>query len=384
MNISPFKYGTTVSTQSFTNREKDVDKLYNNLTQGINTTIISPRRWGKSSLVEKVVSQINGKNKKYKTVVIDLFSVGSEEEFLEIFAREVIKASSTKWEDWVKTGKLFFSQLIPKISMGIDPTNDFSLSFDWEELKKHKDEILNLPEIIANKKNCTFVICLDEFQNLAHFKNYTPLEKKMRANWQRHKKVSYCLYGSKRHMMSDIFNNPRKPFYRFGDIMMLQKITTQKWITFIISSFKKTGKVISEFDAENISLLMKNHSWYVQQLAHYTWQKTKVKAGKKEVENALEELIAANSPLYQKEIDTISITQRNLLKAIAKGETKFTSVKVMQKYNLGTPNNVSKNKTTLINNDIIHQISNNFEFLDPAFELWFLDQFYNDNYLKKV
>ena len=230
MKDSPFIYGTTVSLHSFTNRENESAKLQSNLLNGINTTIISPRRWGKSSLVEKVIVDINRKDKKAKTVIIDLFSVGSEEEFLEYFAREVIKASSSKWQDWMISGKEFFKKLIPKLSLGIDPTTDFSLSFDWQDLKKNSDEILNLPETIAKKKGIKFIVCLDEFQNLSLFNDYLIFEKKLRACWQRHKSVVYCLYGSKRHMMTDIFNNPTKPFYRFGDIMLLKKIELKKYL----------------------------------------------------------------------------------------------------------------------------------------------------------
>ena len=350
---SPFVFGTTVSNKSFTNREHELSKLYNNLCQGINTTIISPRRWGKSSLVEKVIQDINKKEKGIKTVIIDLFTIGSEEEFYEVFAREIIKASSNKWEDWLRSGKDFFKLLIPKLSIGVDPANDFSLSFDWGELKKHRDEILNLPEEIARKKNIRFIICLDEFQNLSSFKDYEMLEKRMRACWQRQKRVSYCLYGSKRHMMADIFDNASKPFYRFGDIMLLPKISIEKWSSFISKSFKSTGKSISIEYAEQIAMSMNRHSWYVQQLAHYVWQQTKNVAGPDEINIAFTELLAANSPLYQKEVEIMSSTQLNLLKAIIKGESKLTSVKTMKIYRLGTPRNVSKNKTKFINNFII-------------------------------
>jgi len=377
MKDSPFIYGTTVSVLSFTNREIESRKLKSNLLNGINTTIISPRRWGKSSLVEKVIADINKKEKLTKTIIIDLFSVGSEEEFLEKFAREVIKASSSKWQEWMASGKEFFKKLTPKLSFGIDPISDFSLSFDLQELKKNNDEILNLPEIIAQKKGIKFIICLDEFQNLSSFKDYIVFEKKMRACWQRHKSVTYCLYGSKRHMMSDIFNNPSKPFYRFGDIMLLQKIETQKWVSFITKSFSNTNKVIDEETAEMIPFVVKNHSWYVQQLAHYTWNLTSKKATLNELNIALTELINANAPLYQKEVESISQTQINLLKAVTKGETQFTSTVTMQKYLLGTPRNVSKNKTILINNDVIHEINGKYEFVDPAFELWFNKQFFN-------
>ena len=381
MKDSPFIYGTTVSIHSFTNRENESAKLQSNLLNGINTTIISPRRWGKSSLVEKVIFDINKKEKKEKTVIIDLFSVSNEEEFLEIFAREVIKASSSKWQEWMSSGKDFFKNITPKLSLGIDPNTDFNLSFDWKELKKNTDEVLNLPETIAKKKGVKFIICLDEFQNLSSFYEYQNFEKKLRASWQRQKFVTYCLYGSKRHMMTDIFNNPSKPFYRFGDIMLLQKIETKKWISFICKGFENTGKYIDEKTAEMIPLAMKNHSWYVQQLAHYAWNITNKKVTITEINIALSELINANSPLYQKETESISHTQLNLLKAVAKGETQFTSAAVMQKHLLGTPRNVSKNKTLLINNDIIHEINSVFEFVDPAFELWFKKQFFNQSYL---
>jgi hypothetical protein len=328
-------------------------------------------------LVEKVINDIHKKEKSYKTVILDLFTVSSEEAFLELFAREVIKASSSKWQDWVMAGKDFFKQIVPTISLGMDPANDFSLSFDWSEIKKHKNEILNLPETIAQKKKVNFIICLDEFQNVASFPNYEDLEKKMRAIWQRQKRVSYCLYGSKRHMMAEIFNSSSKPFYRFGDIILLGKIKRESWVKFIVNGFRRTGKKIAKKDAEILAKLMKDHSWYTQQLAHYTWQNTALKASTKDIELSLIELINANSPLYQKEVEILSSTQLNLLKAIAQGEKKLMSSKVMQKYKLGTPRNVSKNRDLLINNDVIYKENDDFLFLDPAFELWFLKQFFS-------
>lgn len=381
MQNSPFIYGSTVSSHSFTNRENAVEKLKSNLKNGIHTTIISPRRWGKSSLVEKVVSELKNQNDEYRPLIIDLFSVGSQEEFLELFAREVIKASSSKWQDWMQSGVEFFKNIIPRIQVGIDPTTDFSMSFDWKEIKKHSDEILNLPEIISQKKGIKIIVCLDEFQNLSTFADYEIFEKKMRAVWQRQKCVTYCLYGSKRHMMTDIFNNPAKPFYRFGDIVLLPKIEKQKWISFIVNGFNDTGKNISEQDAELIPSLMKNHSWYVQQLAHYTWNLTEKTGTRTEVLQALNELIQANSPLYQKEVETISVTQLHFLKAVANSEVQFTSTAVMQKYHLGTPNNVLKNKNMLINSDLIQDEDGIYQFVDPAFELWFKKTFYNKSFV---
>ncbi len=374
---SPFIYGNIVSAKAFTDRENEREKLSSNLVSCINTTIISPRRWGKSSLVAKVFKDISKSEKRIKTVIIDLFSVSSEEEFLEIFAKEIIKISSSKWEDWAQSGKELFKKLIPKISFGIDPINDFSISFDWAELRKNRNEILNLPEIIARKRKIKIIIGLDEFQNLATFKDYKNLEKNMRAVWQRQQGVTYCLYGSKCHMMSNIFDNSASPFYRFGDIILLPKIPTEKWVSFICRGFKNTGKTIEKPLAKLIADLMKNHSWYVQQLSHYTWNLTSDVVTKREIKKALEEVINANTPFYQQKIEQLSKTQLNLLKAVVNNEKQLGGTKAMNKYHLGTSRNVSQNKVVLSHKDIINKTENGFELLDPVFEIWFKKQYFN-------
>lgn len=378
MRNSPFIYGSTVSERSFTNREKEVNKLTNNLLGGINTMIISPRRWGKSSLVERVTNSIRTKHSDIRIVIIDLFSVNSEEEFMEKFAGDVLKASSSKWQDWIKSSKKLFKNLIPKIQVSVDPLNSFSISFDWEEIRKHGDEILNLPEMVSRQKKIKMIVCLDEFQVIANFPGYEEFERRLRAVWQRHKAVTYCIYGSQRHMMSEIFNNPSKPFYRFGDIIMLSKIERESWISFICGSFRETGKVISKEEAGMIADLMKCHPWYVQQLSHYTWNMSLKNATKTDIIRSLNELINANMPLYQRETEILSSTQLNLLKAVAHGETQLTSARVMNDYRLGTPRNVSKNKTILINDDILGASGGTYFFLDPAFELWFRKSFLNE------
>ena len=123
---------------------------------------------------------------------------------------------------------------------------------------------------------------------------------------------------------------------------------------------------------------MKNHPWYVQQLALYTWNLTKTTATAKEIKNALLEVLSTNTPFYEKEIEGLSRTQVAMLKAVTAGEKQFTSVRVMQKYSLGTPQNIRQNKTVLINKDIIDKTESDFQFLDPAFEIWFRRNFLHE------
>ncbi|MCK9267086.1 MAG: ATP-binding protein [Candidatus Neomarinimicrobiota bacterium] len=379
--VSPFKYGSTVSGDSFTGRKEEIAKLTHNILSGIHTTVISPRRWGKSSLVEKTVDDIIKSHKDIKAVFIDLFSISSEQEFLEVYTREVIKATSTKLQDRLNAIKSFFKQISPKVSLGTDLNTEFSIGFDWNEAKKHKSEILNLPEVIATEKNIRLIICLDEFQNIGNYQQEEELEKAMRACWQRHDHVSYCLYGSKRHMMEELFSRSSKPFYRFGDIMFLEKIPQNEWTAFIKKGFQDTGKKIARQYAETIPKIMENHSWYVQQLSAYIWRLTDKEVNNDVLARGLIEVINTNMPLFQNEIENLSVKQVNLLKAIADGEVQLTSTRVMQKYDIGTPVNITKNRDKLEKEDLIYRINGKkYEFLDPVFKIWFMIQYYNKNF----
>ncbi|MGC4129050.1 MAG: ATP-binding protein [Bergeyella sp.] len=322
-------------------------------------------------MVEKITAQIRTENPEFIVVKMDLFAAGSEEEFLENFSREVIKASSTKIEEWLENSKKLFQKLVPKFEFNIQPDSDFSISFDWKEARKNKEEILNLPETLATIKNKKVLVCIDEFQNLAQFQDFENIEKTMRSVWQKQKNVVYCLYGSKRSMMQDIFTNASKPFYKFGDIFWLQKIKTEKWTAFIKEGFRKTGRTIDDDFAEKIPVLMKNHSWYVQQFSFYIWAETEQKVTQEIFDKARQRVIEGNEPLFKNMAEGLSFGQINLIKAVLKGETQLSAKKTLEKYNLGTSASVNKNKQTLINKDILNQTDDGFELLDPVFELWF-------------
>ena len=371
MKNSPFQYGKLATGMTFVNRVREKQELKNNLYSGINTMLISPRRWGKSSLVREAMKELMLEHFDVKVCFLDVFTIRSEEEFYQIFAREVIKATSNSWEAWITNAKEFLKALSPKISIGTDPMTDFSIGIEYHRIKENERELLELPERIAHSKGMKIIVCIDEFQSLAGLKEYDHLEGEMRSVWQHHQKVSYCLYGSKRHMMVEIFNSSAKPFYRFGQLMFLQKIDKMEWVKFIVNAFLRTGKEITIENGREIVEKVKSHSWYVQQLSHFVWCSTKKEVTSEIVDKAFQQIVDTNLPLYVAECEALSVTQLNLLIAIAKGENVLTGAAVMSKYKLGTPQNVSKNKLVLQQKDILDKIPEGFYFLDPVFEYWF-------------
>lgn len=258
---NPFIIGKAAEGEYFINRMEDRKRLNANLTHGINTIIISPRRWGKTSLVKKVLNEID--DDRFLTVFIDVFRCKSEYEFYRNFATCVIKQTSTKIDEWIETAKLFLSSITPKFSFGTDPLNDFSLSFEWNERNDSEEEILSLPQRIAAKKGKRVIVCLDEFQQIAEFSSAVDFQKKLRSVWQHQQDVTYCMFGSKKHLMENFFSNKSMPFFKFGDMMFLRKIDINEWVPFICRNFDNTGKTISAEHSEGDSLCMKNVSCVV-------------------------------------------------------------------------------------------------------------------------
>ncbi|MGG9962129.1 AAA family ATPase [Ferruginibacter sp. SUN106] len=372
----PFNYGKLAENDYFTNRTKEMKWLEMQISTGINCILVSPRRWGKSSLLLHTANEMKRKNKKIIFCFLDLYNIRTEKEFLELFSSVVIKAASNSFEDAVRNVKGIFKQLIPSVSISPDPNAEIELSFNWKDLKKNISEILDLPEKIAAQKNVQVVVCVDEFQNISFMEDGIAFQKKLRAHWQKHQKANYVLYGSRRHLMMDFFTKNTMPFYRFGEILFLEKIEETHWIPYIIGRFEATNKKISASLASKIARQMNNHPYYVQQLSQVVWQQTTKTATEFNFLEAIEELLDQYTILYQKEVDILTNYQLNFLKALCNKETSFGSTAVLQGYNLGTSANITRIKAALQNHEIIDVLGKQITFNDPLFEIWLMKRFF--------
>lgn len=374
MENKPFIFGVATSGNNFTDRKSETARLLANFKHGVNTVLISPRRWGKTSLVQKVCNL--AKSDSLKIVYLDIFSCRSDKEFFDAFALAVLKQTSSKWDEWVENAKLFLSRISPKISFGTDPMSDFSISFELNPKSNDITEILQLPEKIAQKKGCRIVICIDEFQQIAEFGDSKTFQKRLRTVWQLQKNVSYCLFGSKKHLMNELFEKKSLPFYKFGDAIYLQKIPTKDWEEYICSRFEATGKIISPGLARKVCETVENHSSYVQQLAWLIWVNTDKTATEKEFEEAFKDILDQNTPLFEKQTESLSTYQMNFLRAIIAGIHKeFSTQEVIQKYKLGSSANVATVKRALIKKELIETEKREVTISDPLLKVWLKREF---------
>ena len=373
---TPFIFGKIATEKNFTDREQETAYLVSHFTSLINTIIISPRRWGKSSLVNKAAKLAMEQDSKLRICHIDLFNVRNEEHFYSLLAQKVIAATSSKWEEAIGNAKKFFSRLVPKISIGTDPTNEVSIDFDWEEVRHNPDEILDLAEKIAKEKGLKIVICVDEFQNIAGFDDPEYFQKKLRSHWQLHQNVAYCLYGSKRHMMLEVFTDSSKPFYKFGNLIFLNKIETEYLVEFFSNRFADTGKSITSAAGQLIATLVDNHPYYAQQLAQLSWLRTKDECTEEIVREAHTALVEQLSLLFVTITETLTNQQLCYLKALIAEEKSITSTEVMHRYNISSPTSVARSKVALVKNDILDNQAGKMSFQDPIYAYWLKTQYF--------
>ena len=377
---SPFVFGVQVEGDTFTDRREETERLKSNFTYGVNTILISPRRMGKTSLVDKVCSLVESEN--IKIARIDAFGCRSENDFINAFATAVVRATSNKWEEWMENAKVFLSRFVPKISFGQDPINDFSLSLEYNISNQMAEDVLRLPEVIAQSKGYRIVVCIDEFQQIGDFKDSLAFQKKLRGIWQLQSHVSYCLYGSKKHMMEQMFQNQSYPFYRFGDFFYLSKISEEDWVKYICQRFELTGKHISEELAREICLVTDRYSSYVQQLAWFVWLRTadSSEATLDDVEYGINCLLDACEPLFIQQTEDLSAYQMNFLHALANGvHNGFTQSAILKDYSLGTAANITRLKKALVDKDLIMATGPRYlEISDPILTLWLKKRVWKD------
>jgi hypothetical protein len=365
-----FVYGMSVEGNNFTDRVKETRRLKLDFENGMNVILVSQRRIGKSSIVRKVKSEIT--NPAIKVVLMDVYDCRSEYDFYNRFASVLMKETASKAEQVLENIKRFLVRLTPKISFTPEPMEDFSFSLGITHENYKPEEILQLPELIAKEKGIHIVVCIDEFQQIGEFPDTVTVQKRLRGVWQHQRNVSYCLFGSKKHLMVKLFQNRKMPFYQFGEMFYLEKIPTEDWIPFIRSRFESQGKVISEELARKICDKVENVSSYVQQLAWNVLAETDHEATEQDFTNGVEALLAQCSGLFEEQMKGLTSYQISFIRAICNGvHDGFGSKSILQEYQLGSKSNVARIKASLTDRELIDSDGSGTYIEDPVFRVWF-------------
>jgi len=371
-----FVYGVAVTDYNFTGRQEETQRLKANFLGGINSILISPRRYGKTSLVDHVCRNLEGED--IIIVRLDIFGCKTEYDFYNALAVAVLKQTASKIQLWMEEARDFLVRLTPRIGIPVDPVSEISVSLGITPETHSPEEVLNMVEDIAKRKNRRVVVCIDEFQQVGEFENTKQVQARLRSVWQHHHYTSYCLYGSKRHMMSGIFLNRSMPFYQFGDLLWLQKIPTSDWLYYIVSHFEAAGRHVTEQIAGCICDAVDNYPSYVQHLSAILLSHLPEGGAVTDdmMASALSELTSTNEALYMQQVEPLSAYQMNLLKAIVSGiHSGFNEKRIRSMFDLGSPSNLVRLRDALIDRDLIYSEMRQLYLTDPVFGLWFKKRF---------
>lgn len=371
-----FVYGVAVTDFNFTGRKEETQRLRRNFESGQNTILISPRRWGKTSLVKHVCRQMAGG--KVQTVYLDIFGCKTEYEFYNALAAAVLQQTASRVQLWMEEARDFLLRLTPKISVSPEPSSEFSVSLGITPESHSPEQVLNMVEQIAVRKNQQIVVCIDEFQQIGEMDNSRSIQARLRSVWQHHHMTSYCLFGSRQHMMGGIFLNRSMPFYQFGDLIWLGRIPTSDWTGYIIDHFEQAGRHITEELATRICETVDNYPSYVQHLASIILHRLPEggTATEELLKPSLDELIGTNEMLYMQQVETLSSYQMNLLRAIVSGiRSGYTEKRVRADFDLGSPSNIVRLRNALIERDLVYSEMKQLYVTDPIFSLWFRRRF---------
>lgn len=365
-----FVYGMSVSGNNFTDRQEETRRLKLDFENGLNVILISPRRMGKTSLVKKVMNETTSPH--LKVVYMDIYDCRSEYDFYNRFATALLKATSSRVDQLLANIKKFLVRLSPKISFSPDPTNEMSFSLGITPQDYQPEEVLNLPELLARERGVRLVVCIDEFQQIGEFADSLTVQKRLRGVWQHQQNVSYCLFGSKKHLMENLFQNRRMPFYQFGEMMFLGCIPTEYWVPFICERFKAYGKEISEAFARNICEAVQNQSSYVQQLAWNVMVETEKTVTAENLSSGVNALLQQTGSLFVEQTESLTSYQLNFLRAVASGvHSGFGRQAVARRFDMGSKSNVDRIKRSLQEKELIETSRKGTFFADAVFALWF-------------
>ena len=372
MENKPFIFGVATSGDNFTDREKETLRLVLNFQHGVNTVLISPRRWGKTSLVQKACSL--AQSDKLKIVYLDIFSCRSDRDFYDAFASAILKQTSSKLDEWLEHAKLFLSRISPKISMGTDPMTDFSISLEINPKSNNIDEILQLPEKIAQKKGYNIVVCIDEFQQIAEYPE-KGAEALLRSYIQFVPNINFIFAGSKQHIMQQMFHSAKRPFYQSTQTQVIDRIARDEYYRFAADFFTRQGRKLAEETFGYLYDAFDGHTWYIQTLLNRLYGY----AGNPDigmVDYAIGEVVAESTYTYENLLAAYPASNIRLLKAIAKAGCvrEINSGDFITEYRLRAASSVNSALKRLIDREMVYKTADGYIVYDRFMAIWLRQQ----------
>jgi len=373
---NPFVYGEVVPDDAFVDRAVELDRLITDLGGGQKVFLISPRRYGKSSLIRQALAALS--RRAALTVDVTVSSYSSYLAFLEGYARALASVES-KWDrarQWLLD---VITSTRPEIRYEPKDTGlgRFAVAFPAvttaRDINRLAVEVFSLPGRLAEERKRPVVVALDEFQAIGGF-NGGSVENALRAAAQRQRQVGYVFAGSEPSLMERMIG-PRRPFYKAGPVMRLEKIPADTFASFIEERFAKTGMRPEPGLGVAIVDLAGNLPYDVQRLAHETWDDVRAAGVKKvsldDLHVTLARLLAEQDTMFEAVWQRLTLAQRASLRAVVLQDGKeLLSADNRARHRLGGASSVQASLAALLKQDLLLKEDQRYVVVDSLLREW--------------
>lgn len=364
---NPFYFGNEVYGDDFCNRITELKELKLDCASGQNVLLYAPRRFGKTSLLRKLEQDMNDK-KEYKVLYLDLFSISSIDEFIQKYFDLIAKSFETPTSKFIDILKNIL-KIRANINMTLNTSGDmfYSLSVNKKEQIKTLEDVLNLPFLYAKKFDKKIIVIFDEFQEIEQLN----FEKKLRSVIQTHtREVAYLFSGSKKSILTQMFNDNTRAFYKGVKHFHINEIKLNDWNIFIKSKFDKSGKIINDKHIKKIYQITKGFPYYMQEIMSVVWSKADKKVNDDILEQSLKLIIERENDLYSLMWTQLTPNQKNTLKYII----SFDGLNLYANENIKESNltatTLKSTLEALIKKDICTKKNNQYHLIDPFMKYW--------------
>lgn len=365
---NPFLLTGYLSPEYFCDREEETSKLTSALLNGRNVTLISPRRMGKTGLINHVFFNMMEGKGDVACYYVDLYQTDSLSSLVNKFANAVLGTLDTTEKKIVKQVVTFFKSLRPVIN--VDPVTGnpgFTVQVLPEMAEHSLSEIFDYME--QSGKAC--YVAFDEFQTVAGYKDGR-VEALLRSYIQRLSSVHFIFSGSRRHVLENMFASASRPFYQSAQTMPLREINPSAYYLFAKDKFGKHRQSISEEVFRYLYGRLSGHTWYVQMLLNRLYESGRSEISTELVDKVLEDIANENDATYQTFLRLISPVQARLLKAVA-AEGKVTEIlnhSFILKYRLGAASSIKSAAKALVEKELLLDVDGSYQVYDRFFGLW--------------
>lgn len=358
---NPFSFSGIVEGPAFCNRTKEQTDLRKFIENSQNVLLYSHRRFGKTSLINRVFADLKG----IVTIYVDLYGTTGIEDFITALLKGISSVES-KMDKLMKLIKEKITSLTVNFSIDIYTGAPVAIPvFAPVDKRPAIDEIFALLESLSQKKK--LAVAFDEFQEISKY-DEEAFEKHLRKSIQRHNNISYIFAGSQKHLLAEMFTNSKRAFYKLATSYPLNKINTEEYVAWIKKLYKNDRRKISKRHIENVVSRCENHPMYIQEFFFSLWDAPNIAI--EDIDRVESEILKNREAEFINIWESLTLNQRKALKLIAAtGGKNIYSADNLSKLGFSSASQISKALELLLKKEFV-QKNKLYSIQDVFFKRW--------------